>query len=45
MKRDYGFRRFNCNGELIPDCWRRHREGTFANVELSFRNKMLSENG
>ena len=35
----YSFRRFNCNRELIPDCWRSYREGMLANIELSCRNK------
>ena len=35
-KSGYSFRRFNCNRELIPDCWRSYRESTFANIKLSF---------
>ena len=35
----YSFRRFNCNRELIPDCWSSYRENTFANIELNPRNK------
>ena len=37
----YIFKRFNRNRELIPQCWRSHRESAFA----SFRNKMLFGNG
>ena len=37
----YSFRRFNRNKELIPKFWRSHRESTFANIQLSFRNKKL----
>ena len=31
----------HCNMELIPNCWRSHRESSFANIQLSFRNKMF----
>ena len=37
-----GFRIFNSNRELIPDRWHNYRKRTFANVELSFRNKIFS---
>ena len=39
----YSFRRFNCDRELIPHCWRSHRESTFASIQLSFRNKKCLE--
>ena len=35
MKDGYSFRIFNCNRQLIPDCWHSYRESTFANIELS----------
>ena len=40
----YSFRSFNLYRELIPNCWGSHRESTFANIQLSFRNKKF-ENG
>ena len=33
------FRRFNCNRELIKNCWRSHRESTFVNSQLSLGTK------
>ena len=42
-KGGYGFRRFNCNRELIPDCWRTYRENTFANTEISLGTKRCLE--
>ena len=36
-----GVHSFNCNMELIPNCWRSHSENIFANIQLSFRNKTL----
>ena len=39
------FKRFNLNRELIPNCWGGYRENTFANIQLSFRNKKLFGNG
>ena len=44
MKDGNSFRRFNRNRELIPDGWRCYRESTFADIELSFRNKKLFRN-
>ena len=41
----YSFRRFTRNRDLIPNCWRSHRESTFANIQLTFRNKKLFGNG
>ena len=38
------YERFNRNRELIPNCWRSHRESTFANIQFSFRNKRLLGN-
>ena len=35
------FRRFNCNLELIPNCWRCNTESMLANIELSLRNNAV----
>ena len=43
MKGVYSFRRFNCNMELIPNCWHSHRESMFANIQLSCKNKSCLE--
>ena len=32
---------FNHTKESISNCWRSHRESTFANIQLRFRNKKL----
>ena len=46
MKGGYNFRWFNCNRELIQDCWLSYRENMFANIELiSLRNKKILGNG
>ena len=44
-KGGYSFRRINFNRELIPDYWCSYREGSFANIELSFGNNILFGNG
>ena len=36
----YSFRKFYCNRELIPDCWRSYRDSTFVSIELSFDNQL-----
>ena len=41
IKGGCSFRRFNCNRELIPDCWRSYRKSMYANIELSLRNKYI----
>ena len=41
----YRFNRFNRNRELIPNCWRSHRESTFANIKSNYRNNKLLANG
>ena len=43
LKGGYSFRRFGCNGELIPDCWCNYTESMFTNIELSFREEKLLE--
>ena len=43
MKGGYSFRKFTCNRELIPYCWRCYIESSFANIELSFRGKRCLE--
>ena len=40
----YGFKRFNRNRELIPNCWRSHRESTFANIQLSLYVEVTHNN-
>ena len=40
----YSFKSFIHNRELIPNCRCSHRESTFANIQLSLRNKMLFGN-
>ena len=32
MKGGYSFGRFNCNRELIPGCWRSHRDSTALEI-------------
>ena len=34
----YSFRIFNCNRELIPDCWRSYRESLFCLENKLFGN-------
>ena len=42
-KAGFGFKRFNCNRELILECWRSYRESMFANIELSLGTKSCLE--
>ena len=39
--RVYNFRRFNCNKELIPNCWRSHKNARFPIFSLGLGTKVV----